>query len=402
MDFQYILQLLQPDTLSLICCGVLVLMAVAATLLSPFFRAVKPFAKEAETNDTEEVAEGVGESNAVSAPKLSVILTPHDNVEQLERNLDAYLSQEYPDYEVIVVTQKGDRETTDALKRYVSNARLYTTYTPDSSRYMPREKLAITLGVKAAKSEWIVLADIACRPDSSLWLSTLAQNMTQDKNLVLTHTRYDAETKACRRFARLYHELYLLKEDLKGRAYKADGGCLAFRKSDFMAAEGFRGNLKYLRGEYDFLVNRHARPDSVAVELDRLAWLTEDEPTDKHYIGQRLFYMETRQHLDRSAAHRRPYNTHQFTLHTNFLLHAAAITVAAITARWLLLGVAVVTLLTSLITRAVMGRRVLRTWDEPMSAPAVAIHEFRLAWSALAMFRRYQKSNKNDFISHKL
>lgn len=419
MDIQQIISTLQPDMLTIITGTVLLVLAITTPLLSPFLKAVKPEKGDdiseplSDVEVSEEVPEKQSESiyavneelqeTLAALPPISILLTPHNNAEQLVRNLDAYLSQDYPaGFEVIVVTWKGDHETDDALKRYATDKRLYTTYIPDSSRYMPQEKLAVTIGVKAAKNEWMMLADIACQPDSDKWLAMMAHNCDADANLVLGHTRYDTETPAFWRFERLYKGLYLMRETLKGKAYRSDGGCLMFRRSEFMTEEGFRGNLKYLRGEYDFLVNKYARTDSVRLELSRYAWLTEDEPTRKRWRNRHLFYMENRQHLVRSAAHRLPYNVHQTVLHANYLLELAAIIFAGITMRWLLLALACMSLTLAFILRTVLAQKVLRAWGEHIPAGLAAIYEIRLLWFDWDIKRRYRKANKNDFISHKL
>ena len=41
---------------------------------------------------------------------------------------------------------------------------------------------------------------------------------------------------------------------------------LLFKKSEFLETEGFRGNLKYVRGEFDFIVNKYAQKGTTAVE----------------------------------------------------------------------------------------------------------------------------------------
>lgn len=420
MDIQQIISTLQPDMLTLIVGTVLLVLAIVTPLFSPFFKAVKPEEEDdsgdslidAEDDNNESDLDNTESGSSIredaqeqisNCPPVSILLTPHDNAEQLMRNLEAYLSQDYPaGFEVIVVTWKGDHDTDNALKRYASDKRLYMTYIPDSSRYMPREKLAVTIGVKAAKNEWMMLADIACKPESDQWLTTMARNCDKDANLVLGHTRYEEDTPAFRRYERFYKGLYLKRETLRGQAYRGDGGCLMFRRSEFMAAEGYRGNLKFLRGEYDFVVNKYARPGSVRLEMAHHSWLTEDEPTLKHWRNSHLFYMENRQHLARSAAHRFPYNLHQTVLHANFILELVVIIFACVTMRWLLLAMACVSLILTFILRTVFAQKVLKAWDEHIPAGLTAIYEMRLLWFDWGNKRRYRKANKNDFISHKL
>lgn len=336
-------------------------------------------------------------------PPISIVITPHENAMELEENLPLFLNQDYPsDFKVIVVAWKSDSEDEDVLKRYSSNPHLYTTYIPDSSRYMSRKKLAITIGVKAAKTEWIVMTDITCRPDSEQWLRTLAGKCADGNNLVIGYTRYDSETSDYRRFERLVDAFYLMRETKRGKTYRCDSRCLAFRKSDFVKEEGFRGNLKYLRGEYDFMANKYAKPMSVALVTDPNAWMTEEEPTNKQWRNRILFYIENRKHLEHSVRHRIPVVIDQVLLHINWLAIIAAAVFALLTQRWMLLAAAGLALLLSIIIRTAIASRAYGEWDADVPAWKTVFYETGMLWHGLLFRLRYAMADKNDFISHKI
>ena len=148
------------DTYTIIVSAMLLLVALLTSFINPFFRRPKlsePYCKEiveetlTEETETTEQREAVVEEKQY--PPVSIILTPNDDALALSKNLNKYLSQDYPNYEIIVVVPKGDAETEDILKTYAGNSQLYTTFIPSTSKYMSRKKLAITLGAKAAKYE---------------------------------------------------------------------------------------------------------------------------------------------------------------------------------------------------------------------------------------------------------
>ena len=95
-----------------------------------------------------------------------------------------------------------------------------------------------------------------------------------------------------------------MREYQHNRAYACPFNALVFRKKTFLQAEGFRGNLKYIRGEYDFMVNKYAKADNLTFENSDEGTLIEEAPTDKVWLGGHLFYMENRQHLERTTRHR--------------------------------------------------------------------------------------------------
>lgn len=96
-----------------------------------------------------------------------MILAPHDEPDAISRNLPAIMSQKYPaGFQIIVVVEEGENETEDVLKRFQqqldkepADCTIYITYIPQSSRYVSRKKLAMTLGVKAAKTEWLIMTE---------------------------------------------------------------------------------------------------------------------------------------------------------------------------------------------------------------------------------------------------
>ena len=147
---------LSVDTLTLVASGILLLMALITPMLSPHFRRLR-----------HDMPQG-----ATTQPRITVLLVSNGDHVALDEHLPIYLTQDYaPGYDVVVVSEKADAETDNVLKRYANNERLYSTFVPESSRYMSKNKLAITLGVKAAKNDWIVLTDPRCKPMGSDWLS---------------------------------------------------------------------------------------------------------------------------------------------------------------------------------------------------------------------------------------
>lgn len=152
------------DTASLIGGGILLLLVLAATLTDVFLRKsrrtenplVAHEAEEVQTTSEDHEADKVKEMAEPSCdyPPVSIIVTPHDKAYELDQHLPLLLEQDYPaPFRIIVVFWRGESDTDDVLKKYAANPHLYATYIPDSSRYMSRKKLAITVGEKAATTE---------------------------------------------------------------------------------------------------------------------------------------------------------------------------------------------------------------------------------------------------------
>ena len=173
-------------------------------------------------------------------------MTVYDNAQELRQFLSAFLTQDYaPSYEVIVVDESSTDHTEDVLKLQKQQyPQLYTTFLPKPNRNITRRKLALTIGVKAAKNEWVIFSDIHAAPPSSTWLGEIAETLDKNTDIQLGYFR---------------------KSDTRLQAFEDVRLASRYvRKAERIKADGHRGNhLKYLRGKYDFIVVRKDKAHDV-------------------------------------------------------------------------------------------------------------------------------------------
>ena len=373
------------DLYTILAGGVLLLLALLTPMCSAFFR--RPVVAETDDDGREKL------------PTFSIVMTAHDNARELERNLPQFLSQQYAaDYEVIVVDESSTDDTDDVLTQLkAAHPNLYTTYIPDSSHYLSRRKLALTLGIKAAKNEWLILTDISCRPEGDGWLTAMGRQATSDNDMVLGYTGYE-DAPLYWRFDRLQTMCYQLKKALTGTAYRYEGHNLAMRRSTFMANNGFLNNLKYLRGEYDMTVNEYATPGRTAIANEPAARMHQERPSKKEWTYSHLYYIESRKHMKRGFTWRLQHNVDQWALHLNYIAELAAGAWAAVTQNWLLLAAAFVALVLTLALRTLWVKKAAADYDQHMPLLTVPFLELRYVWQQLAFLLRYRLADPYDFI----
>lgn len=375
------------DSITIAICAVLVLLTILSSLTDVFFRKIK---EEEKSGDMER-------------KPVSVILISDNNSRELKDNLPVILTQDYPaGYEVIVVVCKDEDGTRDVLKAFDRHENLYTTFVPDSSRYVSRRKLAITLGVKASHNEWILLADACCRPRSDKWIDAMSSRCGDGTDMVFGYSNYSDEARSFQRFNSLHREYAMMYDAFKKRAYGMDGCNLMFKKSMFMAGDGFRDNLKYIRGEYDFIMNKYASGGNVAVNISPDSFIVGSAPTKKEWHNKKLFYGETRKHLQRRFVHRMIFNLDMFSLNACFLAALGSAAYAVYSNQWFILPFSFIALFCPFIVRTLNARRVIRLFAEDIGCWKAVPFELYTIWHNLKFIIRYKLSDKYEFISHKL
>ena len=184
--------------------------------------------------------------------KFSVIMTVFDNGNDLEQHLPAFLTQTYePGYEVIVVDESSTDHTDDVLKLMMQQyPHLYTTFLPKPDIHIVRKRLALTIGVKAAKNERIIFSNINAFPQDETWLQTIADNLGNASGIMLGCYQ-KGELKM-----RLFDDLESVSDYII--------------KNERQRADGHKGtHLKNLRGKYDFIVVRTAEAHELLKRFDQ-------------------------------------------------------------------------------------------------------------------------------------
>lgn len=372
------------DNITIVICIILVISALCSSLFDTFFK--KMFDKE-ETDSAENLK------------PVSVVIISDNNSVELDNNLKYFLSQDYSaGYEIIVVVSRDEDGTADVLKTYNKYKNLYTTFVPETSRYMSRRKLAITLGVKAAKNDLILLTDAVCKPVSNHWIEGMSTKCRDGINLVIGYSNYSDDTGQFKTFYRLHKEYTYMYEAFRGLAYSTYGNNLLFKKADFMSGRGFQGNLKYVRGEYDFLVNKYSKFGSAAIAISKDVMLVEDKPSKKAWNNKNTFYFETRKHLQRSFRHRQIFNMDVLGLYLCFILVIFSVIYSVLSVRFVILPFSFMALVVPFISRIICAKRVLNRFNANVSLWKVIPFELALPFSNFRFAIKYILSDKYEYI----
>lgn len=246
--------------------------------------------------------EGGGASGAW--PKVSIVVPTFNSEEQLSENLPRVLTQNYAGtFEVIVADQHSDDDTSTLVQRLQTQfSNLRFTFVPASARHIERRKLAITLGVRAARSEWVIVLNPESYPMSNTWLSNFAVHLTADADFVAAYVNYDADHTASTRrasFERLSVQMMRMRALHRGCVAGCETSNYAMRKSWFMQHSGFADSLCLPFGEECIMACRRAAAGRTRFLLSERTRLCEEAPAAGYLQTLRICSQETLRHLPR-------------------------------------------------------------------------------------------------------
>ena len=214
-----------------------------------------------------------GSDVAESLAPATVVVYAHNDGACLKRFLPYLLNQNYPNYEVIVVNDSSVDNSAEVISEMIANYdKLRQTFIPEGSRNVSRRKLAIMLGIKAARNELIVVTNANCCPPGPDWLMLMCRNFTPDTDVVIGYSRprYKKDHKFGRNY-RVYDNVtdsvQYLSSDINGYPFRGTNDNLAYRRSSFFANNGFHRSLMLHFGDDDLFVSEIARADNTRVEL---------------------------------------------------------------------------------------------------------------------------------------
>lgn len=217
--------------------------------------------------------ESLSDTGSRYQPGVSILVYAHNQGEALVRNLPVLLSQDYPNYEVIVIDDTSRDETPDVLTmmdhRYEN---FFHSRIDEKVRTMSHRKLAVLLGTKAAHYDLIVMTQAQCMPNSDKWLDQIVGHFQHPGvEVVLGPVAYERRSSFLSRFAQydLFHRMVrMFGLTLAISPFAGWGQNLAFRKSTFYAngSQGYQRHLNIQPGEDDLFVSDVASRANVAVE----------------------------------------------------------------------------------------------------------------------------------------
>lgn len=235
---------------------------------------------------------------AEKLPPVSIVIAARNEFENLRAHLPLILDQDYPDFEVVVVNDGSRDETTALLREFREKyPRLRISEIPPNDRFEGGKKFAVTMGLKAARHERILLTDADCRPSGKGWIRAMVSAARREEDIVLGYSPFlklPGFLNALIRFDGMSTALNYFGFALAGQPYMGVGRNLSYPRSLFFQVGGFRKHYSMASGDDDLLINQIAHKNNTAVCLSQDARVeTDPERTWKNYWRQKRRHLTT-------------------------------------------------------------------------------------------------------------
>ncbi len=209
---------------------------------------------------------------------VSVVLNASNQGIDLEKNLPAFLGQDYPDFEVVVVidnSDDGSDELLEDLAREHSNLKI--VHLRQNLNWFSGRKFPLSLGIKSASNDLILLSDPGCRPESKNWISEMAAAYQADQEIVLGYASFATKSSInlWLRFTAFYDALFYLSMALSGRPFKGIGKNLSYSRQLFYANKGFSSHYTIRDGDDELFVNMTAKKTNTRIQVSEEAKLVQ-------------------------------------------------------------------------------------------------------------------------------
>ena len=229
---------------------------------------------------------------------VSVIICARNEAENLDKNLEAILTQDYPEYEVVVVNDCSNDNTADVLGKYLKKySHLRTTDITEDPKFSHSKKLALTVGIKGAKYEHLLFTDADCKPVSKSWIKKMHSRFSDKVNIVLGYGGYIQQPGFLNRYIRydtVTIAIQYFSFAMARKPYMGVGRNLAYKKSLFFKNKGFANHYHLLSGDDDLFVNENANKENTAVEFSIDSHtLSEPEKKTSAWIRQKSRHFTT-------------------------------------------------------------------------------------------------------------
>lgn len=217
---------------------------------------------------------------------VSIIICAFNEEANLKKNIRYWLDQDYSYgdkkyFEVVVVNDNSDDDSfyfLNTLKEEYPHLRIVNL--TQEAKLISGKKFPLSMGIKSARYEHLLLTDADCVPASNQWLKNMAEGFHEGKQIVLGYSPYvkhEGWLNKCIRYETFHTAMQFLSYALAKHPYMGVGRNLAYVRTLFNQNKGFSSHHHLISGDDDLFINQVANSKNTTIQI-RTDSFTYSEP----------------------------------------------------------------------------------------------------------------------------
>jgi glycosyltransferase involved in cell wall biosynthesis len=230
---------------------------------------------------------------------VSVVVCARDEADNIVKNLPGILVQNYPTtHEVIVVNDNSFDESKYLLEELRKTFKqLMPIDLSQEAKLISGKKFPLSIGIKTAKYETLLLTDADCVPASEYWIQHMQDAYQDGVEVVLGYGAYHKKPGFLNkliRFETFHTALQYFSYALAGIPYMGVGRNLSYKRELFFKNKGFSSINQIPGGDDDLFINKIATKQNTAIVIDQEAHtLSEPKETFSDWWRQKFRHYST-------------------------------------------------------------------------------------------------------------
>ena len=193
-------------------------------------------------------------------PPVSVVIVTQEDSEFLEERLPIYLTQDYENYEVVLVYVGNNEDFSIMLTQMrLKYPRLKITNIKQNTRFPISNKQALNFGIRAAAFDHILLSTSDTIVTSERWIRLMAKGFTRG-DVVLGYCGVELRSGFVGRLMRtqrMVESMMWLSSAVSGKPYRGVRNTLGMNRDLYLRVKGFN-HLNMNMGEDDLFLQELA------------------------------------------------------------------------------------------------------------------------------------------------
>jgi glycosyltransferase involved in cell wall biosynthesis len=233
---------------------------------------------------------------------VSVLVSAKNEAQNLKQFIPLIAKQDYPDFEIVLINDASIDNTLEVMEEIASkydNVKIVDV--KNNEAFWANKKYALTLGIKAAKNDYLLFTDADCKPTSKYWIKEMSSQFSNEKTIVLGYGGYSKVNKSILnklvRFETLLTAIQYFSFAKFGMPYMGVGRNLAYRKDVFYKVNGFVDHMNINSGDDDLFINSVATSNNTSICFSPYSFTRSIPKSNLHD-----WFKQKRRHV--STAHR--------------------------------------------------------------------------------------------------